>query len=116
MDSLHIKHTDITHKPKRYQNDIDNGLKPKVINKHLVEVDISSSVPQFVTLEQAISYFSTHAAGEFKALYTRTAEWLTEFRDLIKEKPKGDETENDDPKTDIEDVPEGEEGENDEGI
>lgn len=103
---------DITHKPKRFQNEVEEKPTPTVINKRLVEVDISNSVPQYVTLEQAITYFSSHATGDFKALYARTADWLTELRELQKtEKPKEDDTDGEQ-NTEIGDISEGEKTEN----
>lgn len=68
---------DITHKPKRMQND---NLKAVLDEDKTVSlVGEESDVPNIVTLERAIKFYESHAKGEYANLYTQTAKWLREF-------------------------------------
>lgn len=69
---------DITHKPKRMQND---NLKSAVQMTTAVDSEspVTSSVPASPTLERAIEYYETHAVGEFRILYLQTAKWLRDY-------------------------------------
>lgn len=62
---------DITKKPTRFQSD--------VIYEHNVPEDISidmRDVPQNATIESAITFFESHATGEYRDLYLKTGLWL----------------------------------------
>ncbi|MDR1559092.1 MAG: hypothetical protein LBS84_05215 [Clostridiales bacterium] len=59
---------DITHKSKYFQNE---PLKEKAAQEKIL-----TDLPVNVTIESAISYYTTHAAGEYETLYKRTAQWL----------------------------------------
>ena len=68
---------DITHKPKRMQNaNIKAALKEETTVSLAGE---ESDVPKIVTLERAITYYESHAEGEYSNLYAQTAKWLREF-------------------------------------
>jgi hypothetical protein len=68
--------TDVTHRPKRMQG--DSLKKESPVQDR--EVDALSDTPNAITLESAIRYYEEHAEGEFKVLYTRTAQWLDSLR------------------------------------
>ena len=68
---------DITHKPKRMQS---ANLKAVLGEETTVSLaGEESDVPKIVTLERAITYYESHAEGEYANLYTQTAKWLREF-------------------------------------
>ena len=68
---------DITHKPKRMQS---ANLKAVLREESTVSLaGEESNVPKIVTMERAITYYETHAEGEYANLYTQTAKWLREF-------------------------------------
>ena len=68
---------DITHKPKRMQSD-----NLKAVNPVTTAMDVEpspSSIPASPTLERAISFYETHAEGEYRTLYLQTAKWLRDY-------------------------------------
>ena len=69
---------DITHRPKRMQND---NLKSAGVSEMTTSSETGREcvVPQSCTLERVISFYETHAEGEYKNLYLQTAKWLREF-------------------------------------
>lgn len=77
----YFPNTDITHKPKRYQNQVADEIASVATVKGDT-IDINLGVPQSVTLESAISYYTSHATGQNAHLYNRTAQWLKELLKL----------------------------------
>lgn len=68
---------DITHKPKRMQND---NLKAVLSEEKTVSLaGEETDVPNIVTLERAIKYYESHAEGDYANLYAQTAKWLIEY-------------------------------------
>lgn len=76
-----FRQEDISHIPKRYQ-------------QHTVGNSNEESTPQvqtaapigFPTLESAISYYEKNAQGDFAKLFSATAVWLREYRQMKSEK------------------------------
>lgn len=66
----------ITHKPKRMQGDNLRVMQSESPVEFIVE---STDVPQTATLERAISFYESHAEGEYRTLYLQTAKWLREY-------------------------------------
>ena len=77
--------TDITHKPKRFQNDqIAKSLTLEDSGEDSSKENLGDSfVPKVVTLERAIKFYEANATGEFVKLYKQTALWL---RDILQKK------------------------------
>lgn len=87
-----FKTEDITHHSKRTQagNIEKAGTAYDVVmsNSTKGELTVSenpvsmttSSVPKSVTLESAITFFRENAKGDFKVLFTMTADWLDKYR------------------------------------
>lgn len=69
--------TDVTHRPRRMQSQVANEVEEN-INGDTVNVTLSE-IPQSVTIESAIKYFTDHADGAKAMLYNRTATWLKEL-------------------------------------
>lgn len=69
---------DITHKPKRMQNDNLKAVS-QMTTAMDVESPVASSVPTTPTLERAIAFYESNAEGEFKTLYLQTAKWLRDY-------------------------------------
>lgn len=70
---------DITHKPKRMQND---NLKSAIHVTTAMEQNdapMTSDIPASPTLERAIAYYEAHAEGNFRVLYLQTAKWLRDY-------------------------------------
>ena len=63
---------DITHKTRRYQQDIETEGDFKEESGEINE----RTIPINVTLESAISFYEKYAEGECEVLYRRTANWL----------------------------------------
>lgn len=64
---------DITHKPRRYQGDsITNDTSSVSVSDNVVH----SNIPQNPTLESAITFYLNNADGNYKSLYSFTANWL----------------------------------------
>ena len=74
---------DISHKPKRMQSEVANEIASVTTVDGTPEIHMN--VPQSCTLESAISYYESHAKGEYAKLYKRTALWL---RELLSSKQK----------------------------
>lgn len=68
---------DITHKPKRMQNDNLKAVQNETTTVSLAGEE--SNVPKIVTLERAIHFYESNATGEYAVLYSQTAKWLREF-------------------------------------
>lgn len=78
---------DITHRPKRLQGD---NIKKMIGDSPNESMDnLTPIVPQVVTLERAISFYESHAEGEYQMLYTQTAKWLREFMSRTVPAPDG---------------------------
>lgn len=71
---------DITHKPRRTQNDNIAASGRSADNPESAQADTpATSVPLHgVTIERAIQYYEAHADGELRTLYSATAKWLRE--------------------------------------
>ena len=60
----------ITHKTRRYQQDMDDDYVRDG------EAEAAPGIPANVTIEAAIRFFEENAGGAYAVLYTRTAAWL----------------------------------------
>ena len=77
---------DITHKPKRYQSDILKEMDSDEVAEG--DINLQNFIPQSVTIESAIDYFSKNATGENKKLFYATSEWLKELRTIKMQRGK----------------------------
>ena len=60
----------ITHKTRRYQQDMSNDLETESMNESKI------IIPKNITIEAAIKFFEENAKDEYSVLYARTATWL----------------------------------------
>lgn len=79
-----LRTQDVTHKPKRMQND---NIQ-KHLNKEVEQFVQPSNVPQAVTIEQAITYYAQNAEGDKTNLYKSTSIWLLDYLELKAERVK----------------------------
>lgn len=62
---------DITKKPTRFQSEVADDF-----TTHEETVIDTHDVPQNATIESAITFFESHATGEYRDLYLKTGLWL----------------------------------------